>query len=252
MNVKKRYVLYFSPTGNCEKTARALCDKSDVLIDFTLPQGRKISLSFDDCTQAVFVMPVYNGDVPDVCKSYISSLNGKGCPAAAVCVYGGVIKGKSLKNAAKLLAKAKFSPQKGAYIAAPHFYSTTKLNSLSPERLERLKEFLQGGFDGNPFAVRSSAIAPSVQPIMKKLTGRCRLDHVRCIACGKCAQVCPVNAIGADFEASAKCILCGACVKVCDQHARRVSFFTFFPPLFVRLGTKPRHDEFYVFSRSDE
>ncbi|HPZ09057.1 MAG TPA: 4Fe-4S binding protein [Candidatus Eremiobacteraeota bacterium] len=42
-----------------------------------------------------------------------------------------------------------------------------------------------------------------------------------CIACGSCAEQCPVNAIeeGAPYMITDACIDCGACVEVCPVNA---------------------------------
>ncbi|MDD2227076.1 MAG: 4Fe-4S binding protein [Clostridia bacterium] len=50
------------------------------------------------------------------------------------------------------------------------------------------------------------------------------IDKNKCIACGSCVSVCPVNAI--EFEADGKpqiikekCIKCGSCVAICPTQA---------------------------------
>ena len=246
-NVEK-IVLCFSPTGSCLKAARAICGQKDRLIDFTLPANRDALPVFSKNIQAVFVLPVYNRSVPDVCRSYIKKLKGNGCNASVICVYGGVTKGKSLMIAAKLLTDSGFVPVKGAYIAAPHFYAKEKINLLSHERLERLNEFLNGNFNTREIKIAKLNPLLSFQPLLKSLTGRCVTDYSECDECGKCKGVCPVNAVAEDFSTKHNCILCGACLNACPLKARSIKFFSPVPPLFIKLNCKHRHDEIFYFT----
>ncbi len=241
-------VICFSPTGSCLKIARYLCSYGDVLIDVTLPLNRQTAPAFSKGGRAVFVFPVYNGNIPDVCARYIGILNGKGCRADIVCVYGGVTKGRSLPSAAKRLFDRGFVPTNGAYMAAPHFYAREKINILSDERLERLKNFLDGNFSV-PRIGRAKICSPvSPQPLLKSLTGRCVTDFSVCEECGKCKEVCPVNAVNDDFTTKRNCLLCGACVNACPFNARKIKFLSPVPPLFVKLNCRHRDDEFFSFS----
>ena len=50
-----------------------------------------------------------------------------------------------------------------------------------------------------------------------------QIDNSKCIKCGACVGVCPVNALilteeGVKFDI-AKCIKCGACKKICPANA---------------------------------
>lgn len=53
------------------------------------------------------------------------------------------------------------------------------------------------------------------------------IDKDKCIVCGSCVNICPVNAI--TFEADGKpqinkdiCIKCGSCVAVCPTQAIKI------------------------------
>lgn len=252
MQENSRVVLCFSPTGGCRTIAESLIRQNDAFVDFTSPEKRKDTPSFDRLSEAVFVIPVYNRSVPDVCAQYIKKLSGKKACASVICVYGGVTKGKSLQKTAKLLKDSNFTLKKGAYVAAPHFYSDKKLNALSDERLQRIRAFVDGEFNGRLMPTPSKSSPPSasvrIQPFLKAVTGKCITDIGKCTACGLCLKVCPVAAINGDFNADKNCILCGACVKACPSHAREIRFFTPVPPLFVNLNCKHRDDEFFEFA----
>ena len=48
---------------------------------------------------------------------------------------------------------------------------------------------------------------------------RLRLAEQRCIACGKCQEICPMNINPARQTASAECIMCGKCIEACPHQA---------------------------------
>lgn len=50
-----------------------------------------------------------------------------------------------------------------------------------------------------------------------------KINIIKCINCGACVGVCPVNALiltekGITFDKD-KCINCGACIKICPANA---------------------------------
>ena len=48
---------------------------------------------------------------------------------------------------------------------------------------------------------------------------KAQTDYEKCVACGKCDEICPHNAIKYHKVNKAKCIGCGKCAKVCSQGA---------------------------------
>lgn len=55
-----------------------------------------------------------------------------------------------------------------------------------------------------------------------KATGRARVEMDRCIFCGACASVCPVDVIevsGAGVTVGEGCTLCGLCAIACPLEA---------------------------------
>jgi len=52
------------------------------------------------------------------------------------------------------------------------------------------------------------------------------IDNKKCLRCGACVGVCPVNALrltehGVEVDKN-KCVLCGTCVTICPVKAIRV------------------------------
>jgi len=59
--------------------------------------------------------------------------------------------------------------------------------------------------------------------VVEELKDKINLDREKCIDCGACISLCPVNCLSMeDFELKVddnKCILCGRCVKACPLNA---------------------------------
>jgi len=59
--------------------------------------------------------------------------------------------------------------------------------------------------------------------VVEELKDKINLDKEKCIDCGACISLCPVNCLSMeDFELKVeedKCILCGRCVKACPLNA---------------------------------
>ena len=247
MSKDGKHIIYFSPTGGCRAIAEAIASVREELIDITLPEARAEKIEFDADGKYVFVFPVYNRNIPDVCADYIKRSDGRNARAVVICVYGGVTKGRSLENAAGLLAASNFRPERGAYVPAPHFYSPVKLNLFTESDAEAVSAFVNGEKAVTETLRYARPARKSAQKIMKALTGKCAFDRSRCISCGACEKACPVGATDGSFNVRHKdCILCGACVDKCPSGARRIKFLSPLPRIFLPIKMRERDTEFYI------
>ncbi|MCD8371888.1 MAG: 4Fe-4S binding protein [Clostridia bacterium] len=214
-----------------------------VTINLTNIDERRNFAVNGDC---LFILPVYNGAIPAVCRQYIKNLDGEAKSAYIICVYGGVYRGKALQNAAGLLKNCGFTPLRGAYIAAPHTYCKKKLNLLDENRINSIYQKFFDFKNGEKMSISAKPVGRDKQAVLKKLTGKCVVNK-NCNGCGQCINVCPVNAIDSDYKSNKNCILCGACVKICVCRARRIKFFTPLPAFFIKAKCKLREDNYFNF-----
>lgn len=247
MNEERKRIIYFSPTGGCRAIAEAIASVKEELVDITLSEARTEKTEFYPDEKYVFVFPVYNHNIPDVCADYIKKADGRNARAVVICVYGGVSKGRSLENAAGLLAASNFRPERGAYVPAPHFYSPVKLNLLTDGTADKLSAFVNGDSAVTKTVRYTRRRHKSAQKILKAFTGKCKYVSDLCTACGACRAACPVDAIDGAFNAIGRnCILCGACVRACGNGARKIKFLTPLPRLYIGANMRERAAEFFI------
>ena len=90
---QKINTLYFSATGTTEKIVTGIAERlaknsgGEIEInnfDFTLPEARKKTHSFDEDILVIAGVPVYAGRVPNVLLKFLNKISGNGATAVAV------------------------------------------------------------------------------------------------------------------------------------------------------------------------
>ena len=89
--------MYFSATGTTKKVVDEIANKllestdfNEIIknINFTLPEGRKETISFTEKDVVIVGVPVIAGRVPNVLLKYLNTIIGNKALAIAVVVYG--------------------------------------------------------------------------------------------------------------------------------------------------------------------
>lgn len=229
-------------------------------IDLTHSPAPAVTLPHD--AVAVFAMPVYGGHVPPTASERMRGLCGEGTPAVIIAVYGN----RAFEGAAAQLAAATveqgFVPAAAAAFVGEHSYSTpaTPIAAGRPDSQDladaaafgaAVRRKLTAGETPAPVDVRHlkgprTPLLPLLRFIgfvlgyqrrQKKhpVVYLPRCDADRCTHCGRCAAICPTQAIARGDEEHtdpARCIRCCACVKGCPVGAR--SFSTPFSAVLAR------------------
>lgn len=91
---------------------------------------------------------------------------------------------------------------------------------IDPTRGEILLEIPQKYVDKVVEAFQKRGVTVTVQK-------RLEVDKEKCIACGACYSLCPINVIGFENDHTVtfdeeKCISCGLCVDACPVRALRI------------------------------
>ncbi|WP_290540953.1 4Fe-4S binding protein [Alistipes sp.] len=259
----------FSPTGTSKKIAEAVArsiasgagTESAALKTIDLTHVAPKSAALSAGTVAVIAAPVYGGHVAPTAVKRLETLHGAGTPAVVIAVYGNRAFEKAAAELADLAARQEFVPVAAAAFVGEHSYSThrTPIAAGRPDAqdLVRAAEFgtavrqkLAAGTPTPVDAVRLKDVRTPFVPMLRFIRfvmgyrrrqkknpvvylPACNAD--RCTHCGRCAAICPTQAIARGDEEHtdpARCIRCCACVKGCPVEAR--SFHTPFAEALAR------------------
>lgn len=266
----------FSPTGTSKKIATAVArgiasraeeDPAEAAalktIDLTHAAAQSATLPAD--TVAVIAAPVYGGHVAPTAVKRLETLRGAGTPAVIIAVYGNRAFEKAAAELAELASRQGFVPVAAAAFVGEHSYSTdtAPIAAGRPDAQDLAQAAAFGA------AVRQKLAAETPAPIdaaklkdlrtpllpmlrfIRFVVGYRRRqkknpvvylpagDAGRCTHCGRCAAICPTQAIARGDEVHtdpARCIRCCACVKGCPVGAR--TFETPFATALARSFTR--------------
>ena len=245
----------FSPTGTSKKIAETVARSiaSDAgteaaalkTIDLTHAAAHSAALSAG--AVAVIAAPVYGGHVAPTAAKRLETLRGSGTPAVVIAVYGNRAFEKAAAELAALAARQGFVPVAAGRPDAQDLARAAEFGAAVRKKLAA----------GTPAPVDAAKLKDVHTPLVPMLrfirfvVGYRRrqkknpvvylpaCDADRCTHCGRCAAICPTQAIARGDEAHtdpARCIRCCACVKGCPVGAR--SFHTPFAAALARSFTR--------------
>ena len=263
----------FSPTGTSKKIAETVARgitsgagaEAAALKTIDLTHAAAQSAVLPAGAVAVIAAPVYGGHVAPTAAKRLETLRGSGTPAVVIAVYGNRAFEKAAAELAALAARQGFVPVAAAAFVGEHSYSTpeTPVAAGRPDAqdLARAAEFgaavrekLAAGTPAPVDAAKLKDVRTPLVPMLRFIrfvAGYRRrqkrnpavylpaCDADRCTHCGRCAAVCPTQAIARGDEVHtdpARCIRCCACVKGCPVGAR--SFHTPFAAALARSFTR--------------
>lgn len=273
MDVNKVWIVYFSATGNTDKTVGTIGDtlarKLNVpleRISFTRPTEREKEYSFTDRDLVVVASPTYAGKLPNkILPDFQGKLHGNGALAAAVVTFGNRSCDNSLAELCAVLEADGFHTLAGAAFVGRHAF-TDALADGRPDWDDKraMENFAEGIADKvkyltdipAPVAVPGDAAAPYYVPKgidgkpAKFLKAKPQTDLGKCTGCGTCARLCPMGAIDPEHPALVPgiCIKCHACVRKCTKHAKYFDdpVFLSHVAMLERNFTEPRENEIFL------
>ena len=249
MKIQKIKAVYFSPCGSVKKVVMNMASFAagmmgvDVdVIDFTLPEFRSVSYSFEYGDLVFFGSPVYAGRIPNKIAPYIAEgFNGNGACAVPVVCYGNRAFDDALAELRNLLEADGFRTVAAAATVSEHAFT----DRLAPGRpneadIEEIRKFAVAAAekcdnaqeDYQPIRVPGANPPEKYYTPLKEdgtpaqfLKAKPQTEPLKCTKCGICAEVCPMGCleIADQVTASGVCIKCQACVKACPENA---IFFT--------------------------
>lgn len=198
-------VVYFSCSGQSKAVAEDLAER----LNFKLLKTDEAQENFGT---AVVVFPVHCQSFPAPLKGYFMKLKAE--RVALIATYGRANCGNALYEAAKLI---KSEIVAAAYLPAKHTYCVTGTATMVPE--EVIAKML------NPAPVqipklKKTPFAGFLPNLRSRLIVKIKRTE-KCVNCGICGGLCPVNAIE-NGKINSKCLRCLRCVYSCPHGALEV------------------------------
>ena len=244
--------IYFSATGTSKKVALAISQSiatEFVVEDITFQSLQNTTYATNDLL--CVAVPVYGGGVAPVALKRLDAIRGNNTPAVVVVVYGNRNFERAAVQMSDFLAERGFITIAVAAFVGEHSYSTEQYPIAVGRPAESdindakhfgqlVKEKLATGIE----SVDVSALQcpdsgeENVKAFVEFVKGyqaeqaknSIKLlpitDEDRCVMCGVCVDVCPMEAIDRENVSvvdSALCIKCCACVKECPKEAKTLN-----------------------------
>lgn len=245
MMYKKIELATFSPTGNVEKTVKAIgkvlgseLDLPVAEFSFNKPEKRKDVRKYGEDTILVIGLPVYAGRLPNKILPYIhENIKGMGNSVAIpVVCFGNRSFDDGLSELVYELTGNGFTVPGGCAVCSQHAFSEEVGKGRPDDKdIKEAEEFAVKVAEkikmGNLETVKVEGHMPPGNyyvPLgmddvpVDFLKAKPKTDMGRCTNCKTCYNVCPMDSI--NFEDVSKvdgiCIKCQACVKYCPEGAK--------------------------------
>ncbi|NLB90615.1 MAG: 4Fe-4S binding protein [Clostridiales bacterium] len=219
--------VFFSPGGSTATVSSHIASALSTQIQtIDLLRNQVTSpLFFGEKDLLVISIPVFAGRIPMICTEMLSMLKGQKTPAIISVVYGNRAYDDALLELFELVTQNGFLVAGAAAFVARHsIFPDVAKDRPNEMDLKQIESFAKSSF----LTIQNSTFAnlpiPGNNPYRKP--GNIPLHptgNSKCIRCGICSKLCPVDAIcihtpkKTDTE---KCISCTACIYHCPQNAR--------------------------------
>ena len=265
--------IYFSATCTSKKIALAISQSiatEFVVDDITFQSLQNTSYATDDLL--CIAVPVYGGGVAPVALKRLDAIRGNNTPAVVVVVYGNRNFERAAVQMSDFLAERGFITIAAAAFVGEHSYSTeqspiavgrpmvedindaNRFGELVKQKLTKGLEFVDvstlqcpdsGEENVKAFVefVKGYQAEQAKNPVkLLPIT-----DENRCVMCGVCVDVCPMEAIDREDVSMVDptlCIKCCACVKECPKEAKSLN--SPFAPMLSKYFSQPKSNVWVI------
>lgn len=225
--------IYFSPGGTTQKISTALAkhlsDEAEEINLLTHPLTEQTEKEIPQDNVLIAAVPVYAGRVPELVAKQLKYLKGQKGPAVAIVVYGNREYDDALIELRDLLDENGFIVCAGAAFIARHSIfpevAAQRPDQADMELIRAFAEEIRGIVNLSPKQMLSTSL-PVKGNRPYRNTGVIPLHPKgdrHCTKCGKCAGICPKQAIDPQSPKKTdkkRCISCSACIHICPEHSR--------------------------------
>lgn len=229
MDIKKIYMVYFSPSGTTKKIVRKIGEniKSDEKIELNILKNPiKNEIILDEKDLLIIGVPVFVGRIPKICPDIIKKIKGNNTNAVVVNVYGNRDYDDALVELYDIVESNNFNIiGAGAFIAQHSRFNEVAKNRPDIKDEEKIIEFSKkiiGNLDKKDLKLKIRGNRPYKDI---KILGLNPTGDENCTNCNACVRICPTNAISIKdprITDNEKCISCMACVYSCAYNSRKL------------------------------
>ena len=231
-------IIYFSGTGNSKYVADMLAEQlDDQLVNAGELIKKRIKGEFESKSPWIFVSPTYAWKIPNVFEKFIKESNFKGTKAAYFIMTCGEDIGNAKAQIIDICNYTNLEWRGVAEVVMPDNYIAMypvtskekwdsiieKATSLIQKHIYVIKEeeLLQDKKIVIADKIKSGIVNPLFYKFMVR-TKKFKVTTNKCISCGKCSKVCPLNNIKFVEEFPKwdnNCTHCMACISYCPTEA---------------------------------
>ena len=259
--------IYFSATVTSKKIALAISQSiatEFVVEDITFQSLQNTSYATDDLL--CIAVPVYGGGVAPIALKRLDAIRGNNTPAVVVAVYGNRNFERAAVQMSDFLAERGFVTIAVAAFVGEHSYSTEQspiavgrpmVEDINDANRfgELVKQKLTKGLESADVSTLQCPDSgeENVKAFVEFVKGYQAeqaknpvkllpiTDENRCVMCGVCVDVCPMEAIDREDVSVVDptlCIKCCACVKECPKEAKSLN--SPFAPMLSKYFSQPK------------
>lgn len=258
---KNVYAVYFSPTGNSEKSALSVAEEFGEKvnkIDLTVVKNEIEKKEFGIGDLVIFSAPVYGGKILKEAKErFKKAVHGDATPCIIIATYGNRHYDNALMEMSDLAISLGFIPVGYAALVGRHTFGEIEVNRPNASDLEENKAFavkVKEKLSHYDFSIPIIPGDPEYEKIEKGGTGgkfRPLTDKNSCVDCKMCASNCPMQAI--DYDDVSKinndlCISCFRCIRKCPTGAKNMNeenYLNFAKDFTAKLSESRPNEYFY-------
>lgn len=232
------YEIVFSATGRTQKVTdivSSVFDENKIKIDLSNPDFKEKLYDIPQDSLCIISVPVYNGRVPTPAANNLKNIKSNGATALLIAVYGNRAIDDCLLELKNILTEQGFKCKAAISAVAEHSmmpqFATNRPDDEDRKELISFARKIKEKIDNNTLS--ESVDVPGKIPYVKSPNLPLKIKvNKDCVKCGKCAKICPVNAISFNNPTctdKSKCITCMRCISECPKRARAL------PPVLVSV-----------------